>query len=99
MSAQTPTSPWRSKAPKPKKAKGVTGIASLNGKWGYLFTAPFFVMFLIFGLAPIVYSTYIAFFRWDPLGDQAFNGLENFTNLLQDDHFWNALRNTLNIWA
>jgi cellobiose transport system permease protein len=95
----TTTSPWKSKAPKPKKVKGVTGIASLNGRWGYLFIAPFFVMFLIFGLWPIGYSTYIAFFHWDPLGDHTFSGVDNFVNLLADDHFWNALKNTMDIWA
>jgi cellobiose transport system permease protein len=70
----------------------------LNGRWGYLFTAPFFVMFLIFGLAPIIYSVYIAFFNWDALGTQEFIGLANFTELIADDRFWNALWNTLDIW-
>ena len=59
--SKRPLNPWKpakqAKAPKPV----TRGIGSLNGKWGYLFIAPFFVMFLIFGLAPIVYSTYIAF--------------------------------------
>jgi cellobiose transport system permease protein len=70
----------------------------LNGRWGYLFTAPFFVMFLIFGLAPIIYSVYIAFFNWDALGTQEFIGMANFTELVADDRFWNALWNTLDIW-
>jgi cellobiose transport system permease protein len=99
--SKRPLNPWKpakqAKAPKPV----TRGIGSLNGKWGYLFIAPFFVMFLIFGLAPIIYSTYIAFFNWDPLnpGPQIFNGLDNFTNLLTDDRFWTALWNTLDIWA
>ena len=99
--SKRPLTPW--KAPKQVKAapRKVNGIGSLNGNWAYLFTAPFFVMFLIFGLAPIIYSTYIAFFNWDPLamGDQQFNGLENFQNLLTDDRFWIALGNTLDIWV
>jgi cellobiose transport system permease protein len=70
----------------------------LNGRWGYLFTAPFFVMFLIFGLAPIIYSVYIAFFNWDALGTQEFIGLANFNELVADSRFWNALVNTLDIW-
>jgi len=70
----------------------------LNGKWGYLFTAPFFVMFLIFGLAPIIYSVYIAFFNWDALGTQEFIGIQNFVELVADDRFWNALLNTIDIW-
>jgi cellobiose transport system permease protein len=63
-----------------------------------MFTAPFFVMFLIFGLAPIVYSVYIAFFNWDALGTQEFIGLANFSELFVDTRFWNALINTLDIW-
>jgi cellobiose transport system permease protein len=63
-----------------------------------MFTAPFFVMFLIFGLAPIIYSIYIAFFNWDALGTQEFIGLANFSELFVDSRFWNALINTLDIW-
>jgi cellobiose transport system permease protein len=55
-------------------------------------------MFLIFGLAPIIYSVYIAFFNWDALGTQEFIGVQNFVDLVADDRFWNALVNTLDIW-
>jgi cellobiose transport system permease protein len=55
-------------------------------------------MFLIFGLAPIIYSVYIAFFNWDALGTQEFIGLANFDELFVDTRFWNALINTLDIW-
>jgi cellobiose transport system permease protein len=74
-------------------------IKALNPNWGYAFVAPFFVMFLIFGLAPVIYSTVIAFYNWDPLADnQEFFGLTNFTDLLADDQFWIALSNTFSIW-
>jgi cellobiose transport system permease protein len=55
-------------------------------------------MFLIFGLAPIIYSVYIAFFNWDALGAQEFIGIQNFVELVADDRFWNALLNTIDIW-
>jgi cellobiose transport system permease protein len=55
-------------------------------------------MFLIFGLAPIIYSVYIAFFNWDALGTQEFIGVQNFVDLVADDRFWNALVNTIDIW-
>jgi cellobiose transport system permease protein len=55
-------------------------------------------MFLIFGLAPIIYSVYIAFFDWDALGTQEFIGIDNFIELVADERFWNALINTLDIW-
>ena len=89
-------SPWKPK----KQAKPESGIRSLNGKWGYLFIAPFVIMFLIFGLYPVVYSTQLAFYTYDPQSlEQTFVGLGNFTDLLADDRFWIALGNTFEIWA
>ena len=95
--ASKPPSPWKPAKP-PRKLNNVNAVPSLNGNWGYLFTAPFFVMFLIFGLLPIAYSVYIAFFNWDALGTQDFIGLANFDELFVDTRFWNALINTLDIW-
>ena len=91
---KAPLTPW-----KKQKSKQSSGIASLNGRWGYPAIAPFFIIFLIFGVAPVVYSVYIAFFKWDPLGESEYNGLNNFIFLLQDSDFWLALRNTFSIWA
>ena len=91
---KAPLTPW-----KKQKSKQGSGIASLNGRWGYPAIAPFFLIFLIFGVAPVVYSVYIAFFKWDPLGESEYNGLNNFIFLLQDSDFWLALRNTFSIWA
>ncbi|MFM1845640.1 MAG: hypothetical protein RIS19_113 [Actinomycetota bacterium] len=95
--ASKPPSPWKPAKPQ-RKVNNINAVPSLNGRWGYLFTAPFFVMFLIFGLAPIIYSVYIAFFNWDALGTQEFIGLANFDELFVDTRFWNALINTLDIW-
>ena len=107
MSSQASLNPWRSANPAPKvrKRKGPKAdgsvVASLNGRWGYLFTAPFIVMFLIFGLAPVGFSVWIAFMDYgDPLEPtQKFIGLENFTKLLADGQFWQAMGNTFSIWA
>jgi cellobiose transport system permease protein len=91
-------SPWRPKKQKPVKQQ--TGIRSLNGKWGYLFIAPFIIMFLIFGLYPVVYSTTLAFYTYDPLSlEQTWVGMGNFNDLMVDDRFWIALLNTFEIWA
>jgi cellobiose transport system permease protein len=89
-----PLTPWKSKTKKP-----LPGVGSLNGKWGYLAIAPFFIIFFVFGVAPVVYSIYIAFFKWAPMEDPEFNGLNNFIFLLQDSDFWIAIRNTFSIWA
>jgi cellobiose transport system permease protein len=86
--------PWKKQQRKP-----IPGVPSLNGNWGYSAIAPFFLIFLVFGVAPVIYSVYIAFFKWDPLGESEFNGINNFIFLLQDSDFWLALRNTFSIWA
>ena len=86
--------PWKKQERKP-----TPGVPSLNGNWGYAAISPFFLIFFVFGVAPVIYSVYIAFFKWDPLGESEFNGLNNFIFLLQDSDFWLALRNTFSIWA
>jgi cellobiose transport system permease protein len=95
--ASAPLTPWKQKSKKEKKP--LPGVASLDGRWGYPAIAPFFLIFLIFGVAPVAYSIYISFFKWDPLGTSEFNGLNNFIFLLQDSDFWLAIRNTFSIWA
>ena len=91
---KAPLTPWKSKTKKP-----LPGVGSLNGRWGYFAIAPFFLIFLVFGVAPVIYSIYIAFFKWAPMEDPEFNGLKNFIFLLQDSDFWLAIRNTFSIWA
>jgi cellobiose transport system permease protein len=60
----------------------------------YLFISPFFVLFIIFGLFPILYSGYISLHNWTGLNPPVFIGLQNYANLFQDDDFLLALRNT-----
>lgn len=69
-----------------------------EGLLAFFAVSPFYFLFLTFGLFPIGYSIYIAFFNWDLLGEHTFNGIENFRVLLADERFWIALRNTLSIW-
>ena len=64
----------------------------------YAYIAPFFVIFGVFGLVPFLATFYIALFEWNPIGDQTFTGLDNFTRMLADPRFWNATSNTIRIW-
>jgi len=71
--------------------------------WGeriapYAYVAPFFVIFIVFGLFPLLFTFYVALFDWNPIGEQTFVGLANFERLFQDDRFWNALVNTFGIF-
>ena len=64
----------------------------------YVYIAPFFVIFAIFGLFPLVFTFYVALFDWNPIGEQTFVGLANFERLFQDPRFWNAFVNTFGIF-
>lgn len=64
----------------------------------YAYIAPFFVIFLIFGLFPLLFTFYVSLFDWNPIGEQTFVGLANFERLFQDPRFWNASVNTFGIF-
>ena len=60
----------------------------------YAFISPFFIIFAIFGLFPIIYSGFISLHNWTGLKPPIFIGLNNYATLLKDPDFLNALRNT-----
>jgi len=64
----------------------------------YLAISPFYVLFAVFMLGPVLFSLYLAFHKWDGLGPMQFVGLRNFRFMLEDDLFWQSLTNTFAIW-
>jgi cellobiose transport system permease protein len=64
----------------------------------YLSVAPFYVLFLVFGLFPLVFSIYLSFTDWDGMGSMKFVGLAQYQYLITDTRFWNAVGNTFIIW-
>lgn len=78
----------------PKKIKGVS-----YGKWGYLFIAPFFIIFLIFQLYPMLYTLILSFTDLSGWKTELhFIGFENFRVILSDLLFWQSIGNTFIIW-
>ncbi|RLP96819.1 carbohydrate ABC transporter permease [Micromonospora sp. CV4] len=66
----------------------------------YLYIAPFFLLFAVFGAYPLVYTFWVSLHDWDLLGtDHPFVGAENYTQLLADVDFWHAVVNTLGIFV
>ena len=64
----------------------------------YLFIAPFFVLFGVFGLFPLLFSIWLSLNQWDAaagLGEMRFVGLENYWVALTDPWFRESLWNTL----
>ena len=65
----------------------------------YIYIAPFFVLFAIVGLFPLIYTINVAMHEWDLLkGQGEFVGGENFVEILGDEMFWNSIGNTLSIF-
>jgi len=76
------------------------GHEARTNRYGYLFVAPFVIVFCIFNLWPTVNTFILAFFnaRMDRF-TQEFIGLDNFKRLITDQYFWGALKNTFIIWG
>lgn len=66
--------------------------------WGYAFISPFLVIFLIFGLYPIINTLTLSFQRWDGLMPSSSAGTSNYRRLFSDEVFSLSILNTLRIW-
>lgn len=75
------------------------------GRWDitfspYLYVAPFFLLFGIFGLFPVLYTVYVSLFDYELLsGTKDYAGLENYRELFADAQFWNAAYNTVGMFV
>ena len=73
-------------------------IPRLSPAWApYVMLGPFFALFFIFGLFPLLFSLYLAFQSWEPtsgLQAMSFVGFDNFAFALKDEWFWKSLHNT-----
>jgi len=63
----------------------------------YLFISPFFLLFAVFGLYPLLFSFYLAFTKWDSLTPIEWVGLGNFATMLHDEVLVTSLWNTFAI--
>jgi cellobiose transport system permease protein len=65
----------------------------------YLYVSPFFILFGVVGLFPLLYTAWVALHEWHLIGGQGdFVGLKNFQDVLGQRFFWNSVRNTLSIF-
>lgn len=61
----------------------------------YYFVSPFFVLFLVFGVYPLLFSAALSFVSWDGLTPMRWVGLSNFVTMLDDEILRVSLWNTL----
>ncbi|MEA5053459.1 MAG: sugar ABC transporter permease [Propionicimonas sp.] len=65
----------------------------------YLYIAPFFLLFALVGLFPLIYTAFVSLHDYDLLlGNNGFVGLENYGYVLTAERFWKALGNTFSIF-
>ena len=77
---------------------------SLRSWWdthasGYALISPYFLAFAAFGLFPLLFTLWVSLHDWSLLGPHSWVGLGNYRELMGDEYFWNALRNTLGIFV
>lgn len=62
---------------------------------GYLFILPAVIWLIWWQLGPALFTLYLSFHKWSVLVDaKPYVGLYNFQLILEDDVFWNAMKNT-----
>ncbi|MET9242413.1 sugar ABC transporter permease [Nonomuraea sp. NPDC003709] len=90
-----------SQVPSAAHARSRAGLLSRLDLVGspYLFVAPFFVIFGVFGLFPLLYTAWVSLHDWDLAGNAGFVGLANYADLFADPDFWNAVVNTLGMFV
>jgi len=82
------------------RAKKSIGHEARTNRWGYLFVAPFVVVFCVFNLWPTLYTFVLSFTDLRGLRSEFnFVGFSNFLRLVKDQYFWGALKNTMIIWT
>jgi cellobiose transport system permease protein len=66
----------------------------------YLMIAPFFLLFIVFGLFPLLFNAVVSLrnYRLDDPTLPYWAGFENYSRLFGDEDFWNALYNTFGIF-
>ena len=72
-------------------------------KWGYIFLAPFIIVYLIFQMIPLFSTIYNSFFEnymsgLNQIGPN-FIGLENYAAIFTKDDLWKYFCNTMIMWV
>ncbi len=66
-----------------------------RGRWPYTFISPFYILFMIFGAFPLIFSFILSFTSWKGTGPLIFNNFANYKLILRDKVFWQSMENGL----
>ncbi len=61
----------------------------------YVFISPFYILFIVFSVGPLIYALYLSLHRWPGTGAMRHVGLGNYTYLAGDPVFLKSLWNTV----
>ncbi len=66
-----------------------------RNRWGYVFISPWILLYLAFGLYPLVLSFFLTYFNYSVVnpGNQSFVGIGNWIRGLSDPLFWKGILN------
>jgi lactose/L-arabinose transport system permease protein len=67
-------------------------------RWAYAFISPFFILYAIFGLFPLVFSLFLSLTEWKGVGAIKFTGLANYQRMLTDTVFWQSFMNSVSLF-
>ncbi len=67
-------------------------------RWAYAFISPFFILYAIFGLFPLVFSLVLSVTEWKGIGAIKFTGLTNYQRMLTDSVFWQSFLNSVTLF-
>ena len=67
---------------------------NIQKAWFFAFISPWIIGFVTFTFGPMIYSLIMSFTDWDMFSEFNFIGLQNYTNLFQDEIFITSLKNT-----
>ncbi len=104
MAAVLSTAPPTQESPPTDRPRRRVGFSRRLSRWDvklspYLYISPFFILFAITGLFPLIYTAVVSVHEWNLLGGQGdFVGLQNYTDVLAQPTFWKSLRNTMSIF-
>lgn len=59
--------------------------------WFYLFCAPVVIALFLVVIVPFFYGVYYSFTNWDAVARGEFVGIANYTKLIHDQGFWQAI--------
>ncbi len=106
MSLHTDSGPTVAAPPAPRRQRhAAPGSGRRFRSWldlkavPYLLISPYFLLFAVFGLFPLVFTFWYSLYDYDLTGTEEWAGLQNYVELLTDDQVWTAVVNTLGMFV